>query len=70
MFPAPESNGFMKKRSYYIQDLELQEMSLVCGICTLLLCLAALSLRLVVCRVLLACTGECLDLVQSLRSFN
>jgi len=38
MFLALKSNGFMKKKSYTVQDLVLQELSLVCAMCTLLLC--------------------------------
>ena len=38
MFPAPKSNGFMKKRPYAVQGLPLQEVSLVYAACTLLLC--------------------------------
>ena len=38
MFPAPERNGFMKKRSYNVQGLALQEVSLVCAVCTPLPC--------------------------------
>ena len=34
MFSAPESNGFIKKRSYTVQDLVLQEVCLVCAACT------------------------------------
>ena len=37
MFPAPESSGFMKKRSYNVQGLALQEVSLVCAAYILLL---------------------------------
>ena len=48
MFPVPKSNGFMKKRPYTVQGLELQGVSLVCAACTLVLCLTALSLRPVV----------------------
>ena len=38
MVPAPESNGFMKKRSDNVQELVLQEVSLIYAVCTLLLC--------------------------------
>ena len=37
MFPPLESNGY-KKRSYTVQSLVLQELSLVYAVCTLLLC--------------------------------
>ena len=37
MSPTPESKGFMKKRSYNVQGLAHQEVSLVCAVCTLLL---------------------------------
>ena len=37
MFPAPESNSFMQKRSYTVQGLVLQEVSLAYAECTLLL---------------------------------
>lgn len=38
MFPAPESNDFIKRRSYTVQDLAFQEVFLVSAVCTLLLC--------------------------------
>lgn len=38
IFPAPDTNGFMKKRSCSVQWLEVQGVSLVCALCTLLLC--------------------------------
>ncbi|XP_027440203.2 alpha/beta hydrolase domain-containing protein 17B-like [Zalophus californianus] len=38
MFPIPESTGFMKKRSYSVQILALQEVSVVGAAGTLLLC--------------------------------
>ena len=38
MFSALQSNSFMKKRSYTVQGLALQEVSLVCAVCTLLPC--------------------------------
>ena len=38
MFPAPKNNGFMKERSYNVQGLVLQEVSLVYAACTLMLC--------------------------------
>ena len=38
MFHVPESNGFIKKRSYSAQDLELQEVFLGFAVCTLMLC--------------------------------
>lgn len=68
MFPAPESNGFMKKRSYIVQGLVLQEVSLAYAEGTLLLCFGCSFLRSVLCRVLLAL--GCLDLGQSVGSFN
>ena len=37
MFPALESNGFIKKWSYSVQGLALQEVFLVYAACTLLL---------------------------------
>ena len=38
MFPASESNGFMKKRSYSVLGLMLQGMPMVWAACALLLC--------------------------------
>ena len=38
MFPAPESPGFMKKRSYTVQGLGHQEVFLAYAVRTLLLC--------------------------------
>ena len=38
MFLAPESNGFIKKRSCSVQDLMPQGVSLVWAMCALLLC--------------------------------
>ena len=38
MFLAPESNGFVKKRSCSVQGLVLQGVSLMCTTCILLLC--------------------------------
>ena len=38
MLPVPASNDVMKKRSYNVQGLALQEVSLVCAACTVLLC--------------------------------
>ena len=37
MFPPPDRNGFMKQRSYTVQNLALQEVSLVYAMCALLL---------------------------------
>ena len=37
-FPVPERNGFVKKKSYTVLGLVLQEVSLVYAVCTLLLC--------------------------------
>ena len=37
VFPVPAFNGFMKKRSFNVQGLVLQEVSLVFAVCTLLL---------------------------------
>ena len=53
-FPAPESNGYIKKRSYTVQDLVLQEFFLggwhmLCVFCCCVL--AVLSLRSDLCRV-------------------
>ena len=38
MSPAPESNGLMKKRPCSVQGLVPQGVSLMCAVCTLLLC--------------------------------
>ena len=38
MFPAPERVGFMRKKSYSIQDLVLQRVSLMCAAHAVLLC--------------------------------
>ena len=51
MFPAPESNGFMEKRSYTVQGLSLQEVSLVYAACALLLCFDCSIVNWVLCRV-------------------
>ena len=51
MFLAPKGNGFMKKRSYTVRGLVLQEVSLVYAVCTLLLYLACSFLWLVLYRV-------------------
>ena len=51
IFPAPESNSFMKKSFYDVQGPVLQEVSLVCGACPLCSILVALSLKSVLCRV-------------------
>ena len=37
MFPVPDSNGYIKKRSYTVQGLVLQDVFLVYAACTLLL---------------------------------
>ena len=37
MFPVPESNGYVNKRSYSVQVLPLQEVFFVYAVCTLLL---------------------------------
>lgn len=48
IFLAPESNGFIKKMSYNVQDVELKGMSLVCS-CALCCCiLVVLSPRSVI----------------------
>ena len=71
MFPAFESNGFRKNRSYTVQGLVLQEVSLVCTVCIL-----GWSYELPVSRVsplqelLLAWSGECLYRGQSVVSCN
>ena len=65
MFPASESNGFMKKRSDTLQGLMLQKVSQVYGVCTLLLCtLLYLSGQSFV-EFLFACSGGYLDLGQT-----
>ena len=38
MFPVPESNGCIKKMSYTVRGLTLQEVLLVYTVSTLLLC--------------------------------
>ena len=43
MFPAPESNGFMKKRSHSVQGLVLQGVLSGVSSCTLLLCYSCSS---------------------------
>ena len=40
IFPAPESNGYIRKGFYTVGGLALQELSVVCAVCTLLLCFA------------------------------
>ena len=37
MFPSPESNSYIKKRSYTVQGLALQKVFLVYAVCILLL---------------------------------
>lgn len=37
MCPVPESNGFIKERSYILQGLALQELLLMYAVCPLLL---------------------------------
>ena len=56
MFLAPKSNGFMKKRSYNVQSLVLEEVSLVhyAAVLWLLYPSAQSSAEF-----LLACCGEC-----------
>ena len=51
MFSAAETNGFMKKRSYTVQGLALQEVSLVYAVCTLLLCFGCPLSGSFLCRV-------------------
>ena len=51
MFPAPKSNGLVKKQAYTVQGLQFQEGPLVYAVCTLLLCLTGLSLGSVLCSV-------------------
>ena len=67
--PAPHSNGYIN-RSYTVQALHFRK----CFWCTLwALCscfLATHSLRLVLFRFLIACSGECLDLVHCVASFG
>ena len=74
MFPSPETNGFMKKRSYNVQGLVLREVSLVNAVCTLLLCnvWSMSQVNPLQCFSLPGntCKGKCLDLGQSVASFN
>ena len=70
MFLAPESNGFMKKRSNNVQSLVRQGVSGVC-------CMHSAAMFGLLCvsgylspEVLFACSGQCLDLGQSVESFN
>lgn len=70
MFPAPESNGFIKKISYTAQSLVLQEVFLVYAVCTLLLCFGCFfPSGQSFAEFLLAYHGECLDLVQCVWEF-
>ena len=64
-FLPPESNGFMKKRPYTVQGLVLQEVSLVYSVYTLLLCFGCSFPQVSPLQLLLACSGECLDVGQS-----
>ena len=70
MFPAPESNGFMKKDFYDVQGLALQEVSLACAMCILLLFWLLYPSGKSSARFLFAGPGECLDHGQSVASFN
>ena len=70
MFPSPEDNGYVKKRSYTVNSLVLQDF-FWCMLCALCCCvLAALSSDQSSTEFLLACGVECLDLVQFVVSFN
>ena len=65
---APESNSHIKKRSYTVWDLVLQEVFQSVHhavVYWLRLCSGQSSEEF-----LLACYGECLDLVQWVASFN
>ena len=66
MFPAAENDGYIKKGSYTIQGLVLQEVFLVYTVLFWLLFPSGQSSA----EFLLACSRECLDLSHCVVSFN
>ena len=71
MCPAPENNGFTRKRSGRAQGLVLQGVFPVCSLHVLCHCVvAALSFWSVVAEAVLACSGQCLVLGQNVVSFK
>ena len=67
MFPASESNGFMKKGSYTVQWLVFLGMSLMCAVCTQLLYSHSVLHGIHLKKLLLPAVG-CLDLGQHVTS--
>ena len=70
-FPAPENVGFIKKRSYTVQDLALHKVLLVYAVYT---SAAVFWLLFPSCQssaeFLLAYSGEFLDFVNGMASYN
>lgn len=60
----------MKKRSYTAQGLAYLEVSVVYTVCILLLCLVLFASGQSSAKFLPTCRKECLDLAQSVVSFN
>ena len=70
MFPVPESNCFMKNRSYNVQSLIQVHVSRACCVHSTVVFWLLYPVGQLSAEVLLACSGQCFDFGQSVVSLK